>query len=518
MSVATGTFSALSVDYTRDLAGYLRILTSRRPLPPSTVTGSEFQLQFWRNARGDVTELRRFADQNGTKQVSQTFFALSDPCGCRISKIEHLIAGNQPLPEATLGYTRDLEGTITGLQEGADSLAFTYDAAGQLTGVTRNGSVTESYSYDANGNRTASHRHASYTTGPANRLGQAGPWALTYDDEGNLVTKSNTANGVVLSFSWDHRNRLTRVQRDEPGPLATSVITEYRYDALDRRIGVVRDGQTTWTYYDGLQPIVDYLNDETAPVALHFAGERLDELHAVWRRDEGLFWTLTDHLGTVRRVLTRDGAEVANQRFDSYGNLLAATGTRPDAAGRFALAGREWDATTGLYYNRARYYHPDLGRFISEDPIGFDAHEPNLFRYAQNSPIHRRDPTGTTSALEYAVLVTGITAGAGQGVALFSAAGTLGAFCSGADPGAALAVGVGAGIGSVGVAAGSVGAGAVGGPAGALAGAAAFLGESAAAAFGAMATCLVGQALAPPQVPVAPGTPPPSLDLADYYR
>jgi RHS repeat-associated protein len=510
MSVATGTFTALSVDYTRDLAGYLRILTSRQPLPPSTVTGSNFQLQFWRNARGDVTELRRFADQEGKKQVSQTSFALSDPCGCRISKIEHVVAGNQPLPEATLSYTRDLEGTITGLQEGADLLAFSYDAAGQLTGVTRNGTATESYTYDANGNRTTSHLHASYVTGPANRLLQAGPWTLTYDDEGNLVTKSNTSTGVAFTFTWDHRNRLTRVQRDEPGPPAVSVVTEYRYDALDRRIGVVRDGQTTWTYYDGQQPIVDYLNDETAPIALHFAGERLDELHAVWHRDEGLFWTVTDHLGTVRRALDKEGVEVTALSYESYGKLISVSGTKPTAVGRFAFTAREWDVEIDIYFHRARYYDPELGRFTGEDPLGFGAGDANLYRYVGNIPVHRTDPTGKNTAPEYVVLFATLGVGVAQGFAGFSAAGAIGAACAGADLGVSLAVGAGAGITSLGVAGGSIGTGGLAGPGGAIAGAAAYVGESLSTLFGTIATCLGVQALSPPPPSppkIVPGTP-----------
>jgi RHS repeat-associated protein len=182
------------------------------------------------------------------------------------------------------------------------------------------------------------------------------------------------------------------------------VVTDYRYDGLDRRIAVTKGGVTTWTYYDGTQPVVDYLDNETTAFQIFAAGERLDELYAVWTRGEGARWTLTDHQGTVRRLLDSTGHEVAAFRWDSYGNPLSASGTDPDGAGRFAFAGREWDAATGLYFNRARYYDPDLGRFISVDPLGFDSGESNLYRYARNSPLVYTDPTGTISAVEFAVL------------------------------------------------------------------------------------------------------------------
>jgi hypothetical protein len=53
---------------------------------------------------------------------------------------------------------------------------------------------------------------------------------------------------------------------DDPGPPAISAVTDYRYDALDRRIGVTRGGVTTWRYYDGAQPIADFAGNETTPI------------------------------------------------------------------------------------------------------------------------------------------------------------------------------------------------------------------------------------------------------------
>src|SRR5687768_13807633 len=63
------------------------------------------------------------------------------------------------------------------------------------------------------------------------------------------------------------------------------------------------------------------------------------------------------------------------------------------SANSVAFTGRESDGT-GLYYYRARYYNPTLGRFISEDPIGFAGGDANLYAYVGNDPISYKDPSG----------------------------------------------------------------------------------------------------------------------------
>lgn len=394
MNTGIGVVGALNLRYDRDTTGNLRVLTSTAPLPPSTVAHNAWQLQFWRNPRGDLTELRRFADQNGNNPVSQTFITQSEACSCLINSIAHVVRTNQPLPDAAMTFTRDLEGAISALTEGTRNFAYGYDSAAQLTSTTLNGVPLENYAYDVNGNRTASHLHSTYVTGPGNRLTQAGAWALFYDDEGNLVTKSNISSGVVFTYVWDHRNRLTQVTKSTSTLPGGSVVTDYRYDPFNRRIAVIRNSVTNWTYYDGDQPVADYLGSETTPIRLVAGGNGVDELYSVWNHGQSNFWTLTDQLGSVRRVLAQDGSEVAALTYDSYGNPISATGTQPDAAGRFAFAGREWDADTGLYYYRARYYDPELGRFIGEDPLGYDANDENFYRYVFNSPLLYTDPFG----------------------------------------------------------------------------------------------------------------------------
>lgn len=270
-----------------------------------------------------------------------------------------------------------------------------------------------------------SHLDSSYMHEPGHRLTRSTHFELAYDAEGNLTTKSNRLTGEMFAFTWDHRNRLTHILRTPPNGAAAE-LTEYRYDGLDRRIAIVRDGQTRWTYYEGDQPVVDYLNAELEPIAFYFAGERLDDLLVIHHRDEGYFWVQTDHLGSVRRLLDANGSEVAEFEYDSYGNPVSVSGTVPEAAGRFGFAGREWDPTNRLYYNRARYYDPDLGRFISADPIGFWSSDNNPYRYALNQPVRITDPTGLVSAIEYRPILTpvlGFYVGFGLQVACNAATG-----------------------------------------------------------------------------------------------
>jgi RHS repeat-associated protein len=76
--------------------------------------------------------------------------------------------------------------------------------------------------------------------------------------------------------------------------------------------------------------------------------------------------------------------------YDSLCNLAASTGT---VSNPFQFTGREFDPETGLYFYRARYYDPSTGRFLSEDPIGFNAGS-NFYRYVYNDPVVFLDPSG----------------------------------------------------------------------------------------------------------------------------
>jgi len=100
-----------------------------------------------------------------------------------------------------------------------------------------------------------------------------------------------------------------------------------------------------------------------------------------------LVWYVTDHLVSTRALTDSAGNVVSTLDYDTYGNSVG------NALTRFDYTGRERDAETGLLYYRARWYDPQTGRFLSEDPIGLSGGM-NLFRYADGSPVGKADPTG----------------------------------------------------------------------------------------------------------------------------
>jgi RHS repeat-associated protein len=118
-------------------------------------------------------------------------------------------------------------------------------------------------------------------------------------------------------------------------------------------------------------------------------GTTVDEPLAV---DDGatLSYFHTDGLGSVVRTTDTSGTVTLTRQYDAWGNLQS-SGGQPG----FAFTGREWEPEVGLYYYRARFYSPEAGRFISEDPIHFEGGEANFYAYVAGNPTSNRDPSGT---------------------------------------------------------------------------------------------------------------------------
>jgi RHS repeat-associated protein len=112
------------------------------------------------------------------------------------------------------------------------------------------------------------------------------------------------------------------------------------------------------------------------------------------REDEsgGVLWGLADNLGSIRLVTDSEGSIVNEIVYDTFGNVVLESSEAIEF--RFGYTGQELDEETGLSYYGARYYDAAVGEFISEDTIGFEGGDVNLYRYVSNSPTNYTDPSG----------------------------------------------------------------------------------------------------------------------------
>jgi RHS repeat-associated protein len=132
--------------------------------------------------------------------------------------------------------------------------------------------------------------------------------------------------------------------------------------------------------YDG-DNLLEEVDNSANVLARYTQDQGIDDPVSMLRSGTTSYYQ-ADALGTVTSLSNSAGALASTYAYDSFGNLTASTGTITNPA---RYTGREFDSESGLYYYRARYYDPSVGRFVSEDPVGFSAGM-NFYRYVHNSP------------------------------------------------------------------------------------------------------------------------------------
>ena len=118
----------------------------------------------------------------------------------------------------------------------------------------------------------------------------------------------------------------------------------------------------------------------------------VDQVLAIDDLNADVLWGLADHEGSIRAIIDNSATVTETREYSSFGEVLS-TGNDFDAFPQ-AYTGRPWDADVDAYDNRARWYDPSAGRFLSEDPSGFDGGDANLYRYSGNNTPNNNDPTG----------------------------------------------------------------------------------------------------------------------------
>ncbi len=277
-------------------------------------------------------------------------------------------------------YTYDADHNMTGVTSSRDgAITYTYDALNRLTGVSSSG-FNASYGYDAAGNRTSAGGITWTYDGGGRLTGASNGTTYGYDAAGRLLGR--TLAGQTTSYTWDARNHLVRI--DYPN----STYSAYQYDALGRRISKrMPDGAVSYYVYIGSNLAQEL--DSSGAVIASYTYDGLDRPISLWRNG-ATYYYLLDQLGSVLGLTDAGGSVVATYRYDPWGNVISSTGTLINPL-RFTA--REYDAESGLYFYRARYYDPQAGRFISRDPSGIKGGL-NLYAYVRNNPIDRRDPRG----------------------------------------------------------------------------------------------------------------------------
>jgi len=222
-------------------------------------------------------------------------------------------------------------------------------------------------------------------------------WSGTHQDRKCSWSKTVSgsaldANGNTLSdpsgksYTWDFENRLVQVVNPGVGT------TTFRYDPLGRRIQKSGPLGTSNYLYD-IYSLIETTDASGTWVARYTQGRNVDEPLAAGDTSGTSYYYQGDDLGSITSLSSSAGAISSTYVYDGFGNVSSSTGTVKNP---FQFAAREFDQETNLYYNRARYYNPNSGRFASEDPIHFKGGI-NFYPYARNNPAVYVDPYGESA-------------------------------------------------------------------------------------------------------------------------
>ncbi|MBI4431103.1 MAG: hypothetical protein HY587_05275 [Candidatus Omnitrophica bacterium] len=321
----------------------------------------------------------------------------------RIVKQRHEFANDVHIADFTYGYNREnmrlferrlheLTGPeFKGEAYGYDSLyrLMNFEVGPQAGDGTISTPETETaYNLDGVGNRTMTLTDTvptPYVPNIMNEYDVVGGVPNPHDDNGNLKD-----DGAYL-YTHDALNRLIRVNRkSDNAPIAT-----YTYDALNRRTAktVSNSGSlngTTRFFWDGWRELEEHGGTGTV-TAQYVKGRSLDELLTM-ERGGNTYYFYENALGSIVAANIAGGGTEQRYTYDAFG---APTFAVPDTVGNpFLFTGRYFDAETGLYYYRNRYYQPKTGRFIERDPMGYAAGSLSLYEYVGSNSINFTDPMG----------------------------------------------------------------------------------------------------------------------------
>ena len=390
------TISGLGADlgYGYDLTGLSDSITAR-----SSGSHRPWEARIERDRLGRETHRR----MTGGVESAYFYDTVGRPCRQRVMRGEHR------LYDRSYGWGDDFRlletlNAITGAR-----VRYDYDAFGRLSEAEYGAGFRQYRTTDAMGNVYASSECTDRTYGRGGQLRQDGTWHYHYDAQGNLVLKTKRRIDPSCGFEsvlwhkgdyayvWQANGMLRSVTRPD-GKTVT-----FKYDALGRRKEKRFDGRIHRYLWDGNVVLHEWAYAETDSPQEIITEDGTITFDRSEPADNVITWVydtdsyvptakiengktysiVSDYIGRPVQAYDECGTVVWQADYDIYGNLRNLRGDREFIP--FRQLGQYEDAETGLYYNRFRYYDPNTGNYISQDPIGLAGNNPTLYGYVSDT-------------------------------------------------------------------------------------------------------------------------------------
>jgi RHS repeat-associated protein len=286
----------------------------------------------------------------------------------------------------TMHYTYDLVGNLLTARDDLDlgrTFQYTYDDLDRLMAATGPWG-TETYSYDPAGNRIAmlnaqgSHQY-SYTGNRLTSLTGATPTTFVYDADGNIVSDDE------LTFAYNDDGRLHAVSR------GASTVARFTYNGFAQRVVKETSARTTVFHYDAAGRLLEETSQDGTPLMAYIYFPDGPPLALI--NNQELFYYHIDHLGTPVILTDSAGSVVSTDQLRPFGEVFTHAGT---ISQNLRFRGHYFDSESGLHYNYQRFYSPQLGRYLTPDPLREQKGDA-AYVYAFDNPIRYVDGTGLLS-------------------------------------------------------------------------------------------------------------------------
>ncbi len=260
-----------------------------------------------------------------------------------------------------------------------------YDPLNRLTRADHSQDLQERFGHDPASNLLMQDRPGPDIVA-GNRLLMQGDYHYDYDAFGNLIReRRGKGHSLVTEYRYDCQHRLVEVTNPN------GQIASYRYDPFGRRISKTVDIITTEFFWQGDKLIAEHHKDKHRSYIYEPDSFRpMVMLEGFGPKATKPYHYQLDHLGTPQELTTPEGEIVWSAHYRAYGEISRLDIGKMDNPIRFQ--GQYFDQESCLHYNRHRYYNPDIGRYLTPDPVKV-AGGINAYQYVPN-PTGWVDPLG----------------------------------------------------------------------------------------------------------------------------